>query len=216
MKELILYSYWRSSAAYRVRIALNLKQLAYKTIPIHLVEGGGQQHSSEFASINANELVPVLVDGDLVVNQSLSIIDYLDELSPKVLLTPKDSRLRYQVKSLAQDIAIDIHPINNLRVMQYLTCVIGTDQVKNADWTRHWIERGFTALEKKLQNTTGSCCVGDDVTLVDVCLVPQVYNALRFGVVMTSFPIITRVYSSLIVHPAFIAAAPENQPDAQS
>jgi maleylacetoacetate isomerase len=216
MNELILYSYWRSSAAYRVRIALSLKKLAYKTIPVHLVKEGGQQHTSEFASINASELVPVLVDGEIAINQSLAIIDYLDEISPEVLLTPTDRHLRYQVKSLAQDIAIDIHPINNLRVMQYLTSTIGTDQMQNTDWIRHWITLGFTALEMKLKNTAGACCVGDDVTLVDACLIPQVYNALRFGVTMSPFPTITRLYSSLIKHPDFIAAAPDNQLDAQS
>ncbi len=214
MSELTLYSYWRSSAAYRVRIALNLKNLTYKTVPIHLVKGGGEQHGSSFQKINANELVPVLVDGDLVINQSLSIIEYLDDVFPEPLLVPEERATRYLVKSLAQDIAVDIHPINNLRVMQYLSSTIGTDQEQNTQWTRHWIERGFSALEKKLESVSGACCVGDDVTLVDVCLVPQVYNARRFGVTMSHFPLIESIVSRLDQHPAFLNAAPESQMDA--
>ncbi|USD42377.1 maleylacetoacetate isomerase [Vibrio sp. SCSIO 43135] len=214
MSNLTLYGYWRSSAAYRVRIALNLKQLDYTSVPVHLVKDGGQQHATSYSSMNASELVPVLVDGDLQLNQSLSIIDYLDENYAGPLLTPESGDRRYLVKSLAQDIAIDVHPINNLRVMQYLSKEVNADDNQKLNWTRHWIELGFHALEKKLASASGTYCVGDEISLVDVCLVPQVYNAERFGVDMSAFPIIQRVVEVLRVNPAFIKAAPENQPDA--
>ncbi|PMJ99671.1 maleylacetoacetate isomerase [Vibrio sp. 10N.261.55.A7] len=215
MSETILYGYWRSSAAYRVRIALNLKGIEYQHRSVHLVKNGGEQHAEHFKSINPNELVPVLVDGDVQLNQSLAIIDYLDEYYPEVEITPTDVKIRYLVKSLAQDIAIDVHPINNLRVMQYLTKNFDTDENQKLDWTQHWMTVGFTALEKKLVAVSGRYCVGDTITLVDVCLIPQIYNAKRFGLDLASYPTIGRIVDSLEHHPAFIAAAPENQPDAE-
>lgn len=214
MSKLTLYGYWRSSAAYRVRIALNLKQLAYQQKSVHLVKGGGEQHSADFQALNPSELVPVLVDGDVRLNQSLTIIDYLDEQYPNVLLTPVDKERRYLVKALAQDIAVDIHPLNNLRVLQFLTQHLDASDAVKKEWYRHWIEVGFASLEKKLATTHGLYCVGDEISLVDVCLVPQVYNAERFEVSMEPYPIIRKVTRSLVQHPAFEQAAPENQPDA--
>lgn len=214
MSEMTLYGYWRSSAAYRVRIALNLKQLSYAQKSIHLVKNGGEQHSAQFQSLNASELVPVLVDGNVRLNQSLAIIDYLDEQYPSLLLTPLDKQKRYVVKALAQDIAVDIHPINNLRVLQYLTNELSVEEAEKSQWYRHWIEVGFHSLEKKLAETHGAYCVGDEISLVDVCLVPQVYNAERFNVDLSRYPIICKVTVSLMQHPAFQAASPENQPDA--
>ncbi|MCG9597304.1 maleylacetoacetate isomerase [Vibrio sp. Isolate25] len=214
MSDLTLYGYWRSSAAYRVRIALNLKQLPYIQKSIHLVNNGGEQHSAQFQALNASELVPVLIDGDVRLNQSLAIIDYLDEQYPSYLLTPLDKQKRYIVKALAQDIAVDIHPINNLRVLQYLSKELSVVEEQKSQWYRHWIDVGFHSLEKKLAQTHGAYCVGDDISLVDVCLVPQVYNAERFSVDLSRYPLIHKVTMSLREHPAFISAAPEHQPDA--
>ncbi|MCG9628116.1 maleylacetoacetate isomerase [Vibrio mediterranei] len=219
MSELILYDYWRSSAAYRVRIALNLKELPYKSIPVHLVKDGGEQHKAEFSTINASELVPVLrvpdsEGNEMLLNQSLTIIDYLDDHYPTPRLTPKSGDVRYLVKALAQDIAIDIHPINNLRVIQHLSQQFSMDDNAKQQWMRHWIKTGFQALEKKLAKTSSSCCVGDDITLVDVCLVPQLYNAERFNIDMKPFPIISTIGEHLRTHSAFMAAEPERQKDA--
>lgn len=211
---LILYDYWRSSAAYRVRIALNLKNIAYQSVPVNLIKDGGEQHRPPFNRLNPNELVPVLIDGDIELNQSLTIIDYLDAHYPEPRLVPRDERLRYQVTALAQDIAIDIHPINNLRVIQHLSKTFGIDDDGKQDWMRHWINKGFNALEQKLTVTSGKCCVGDEVSLADVCLVPQVYNARRFGVDMSSYPHIVKIVSHLQQLDAFEQAEPEQQPDA--
>ncbi|WP_038174380.1 maleylacetoacetate isomerase [Vibrio pacinii] len=214
MSERILYGYWRSSAAYRVRIALNLKGLSYEQRSVHLVKNGGEQHSGAFKQLNPNQLVPVLVDGKLSLNQSLAIIDYLDETYPQALLTPTDPARRYLVKALAQDIAVDIHPLNNLRVLQYLAGTLEVSDHDKSQWYSHWVELGFEALEKRLQTTHGHYCVGDDVSLADVCLVPQVYNARRFNIELTAYPTICRVTVSLSELPAFAKAVPEQQPDA--
>lgn len=215
MSEMTLYGYWRSSAAYRVRIALNLKQLNYQQRSVHLVNEGGEQHQASFKSLNPSELVPVLVDGELQLNQSLTIIDYLDEQYPGARLVPEMGMQRYLIRSLAQDIAIDIHPLNNLRVLQYLSGQFDLQAEHKDRWYKHWIEQGFASLETKLQGCRGRYCVGDEVSLVDVCLVPQVYNAERFHVDLSSYPIIQEVTAALRALPAFQNAAPENQPDAE-
>lgn len=214
MSDRILYGYWRSSAAYRVRIALNLKGLSYEQRSVHLVKNGGEQHSADFQRLNPNQLVPVLVDGQMTLNQSLAIVDYLDETYPEVLLTPSDKETRYLVKAMAQDIAVDIHPLNNLRVLQYLTNTLDVNDDQKSRWYANWIIKGFDALEQRLQQTRGKYSVGDQVTLVDVCLVPQVYNAKRFNVDLTAYPNICEVTASLNQLPAFADAIPEAQPDA--
>ena len=214
MSDRILYGYWRSSAAYRVRIALNLKGLSYEQRSVHLVKNGGEQHSADFQRLNPNQLVPVLVDGQMTLNQSLAIVDYLDETYPEVLLTPSDKETRYLVKAMAQDIAVDIHPLNNLRVLQYLTNTLDVNDDQKSRWYANWIIKGFDALEQRLQQTRGKYSVGDQVTLVDVCLVPQVYNAKRFNVDLTAYPNICKVTASLNQLPAFADAIPEAQPDA--
>lgn len=209
-----LYSYWRSSAAYRVRIALNLKGLTYQTRPVHLVKNGGEQHSDDYHQINPNELVPVLVDGDIVLNQSLAIIDYLDDTyTVQPLLTPHGHQ-RYITKALAQDIAVDIHPINNLRVVQYLCGELNINDEQSQRWYSHWIEIGFRAIESRLKQTSGKYSVGDNISIADVCLIPQVYNAHRFHIDMSPFPIISAIYDRCNQLSAFIDAQPENQPDA--
>lgn len=214
MHDRILYGYWRSSAAYRVRIALNLKGLDYQQRSVHLVNNGGEQHSTEFKRLNPNQLVPVLMDNGLVLNQSLAIIDYLDETYRDVLLVPKSGESRYLVKAIAQDIAVDVHPLNNLRVLQYLSNELHVDEDAKSAWYKHWIASGFEALEQRISVTRGQYCVGNEISLVDVCLVPQMYNAQRFGVDLTSYPNLVDVTTSLGKVRAFIQAAPEHQPDA--
>ncbi|MBW3694955.1 maleylacetoacetate isomerase [Vibrio sp. T187] len=215
--EITLYGYWRSSAAYRVRIVLNLKQIPYHSRSVHLVRDGGEQHSDDYHVLNPAELVPTLVHNDLVLNQSLAIIDYLEDISPQSSVYP-DGTMKYFAKSIAQDVAIDIHPINNLRILQYLKGELGCSEESTKAWYQHWIEIGFDSVEEKLSKlrgvTSGKFALGDHPSIVDVCLVPQVYNALRFEVDMTRFPIIQSIWVHAKTHQAFIDAAPENQSDA--
>ncbi|SNY55575.1 maleylacetoacetate isomerase [Arsukibacterium tuosuense] len=210
-----LYSYWRSSAAYRVRIALNLKQLSFETIPVHLLKDGGQQHSAEYQQLNPNQLVPTYVDAEFSLNQSLAIIEYLDEMYPEPALLPEDPAAKAQVRSLALDIACDIHPLNNLRVLQYLTGPLALNDDQKTEWIHHWLHTGFSALEQRLQTTAGEFCYGDNITLADLCLVPQMYNALRFKLDTLEYPTISRIYHHCQQLAGFALAAPEQQSDAQ-
>jgi maleylacetoacetate isomerase len=215
--ELIkLYSFWRSSACYRVRIALNLKGIAYETLPIHLVRDGGEQHTADFNQVNPQELIPVLLHGDRVLRQSLAIIEYVDEVVERHPLLPSNARDRQRVRAISQLIACDIHPLGNLRVQQYLETHFGADQSQRDGWARHWIHGGFVALEKVLRDnpSTGAFCEGDTPTMADCCLIPQVYNALRFGVDMKEFPTIARINGACLEMPAVDAARPEMQADA--
>jgi len=209
-----LYSYWRSSAAYRVRIALNLKGIDYDIVPVHLP--GDEQHSDEFRAVNPQELVPVLVDRSRVIRQSMAIIEYLEEAyegARKWL--PATARERAGVRGLAHIIAADIHPLNNLRVMQYLEREFNTPQVERERWTQHWIRAGFEAFENLLADnpSTGEYCEGDEPTMADICLVPQVYNARRWSVDMTPFPLIQRISEACMKLDEFERARPESQPD---
>ncbi len=215
--ELTLHDYWRSSAGYRVRIALNLKGLRHERVPVHLVKDGGQQHGAAFREINPQELVPALVDGQRVIRQSLAIIEYLDEIHPDPPMLPTTPRDRAHVRGLAQLVACDIHPINNLRVMQYLERELGVGADARDAWTRHWIRQGFAAFEAILVGdaATGAFCHGDTPTLADICLVPQVYNANRFGLDLAPYPTIRAITERCLALPAFDAARPENQSDAQ-
>jgi maleylacetoacetate isomerase len=212
-----LFGYWRSSAVYRVRIALNLKGLSYETIPVHLTQDGGQQHRAEFHELNPQELIPVLKDGERVIRQSLAIVEYLDETHEGVCkLLPTTARDRARVRALSHLIACDIHPVNNLRVLQYLEREFNTPQVERERWVQHWIVEGFRALEALLVDnpSTGLYCEGDDPTMADVCLVPQVYNAQRWSVDLKPFPTIQRINEECLTVAAFDKARPENQPDA--
>ena len=215
-ESLRLYSYWRSSAAYRVRIGLNLKGLRYETVPVHLVRDGGEQHHPDFAETNPQRLVPVLEHGVRKYRQSLAILEYLDETWPEPALLPALSRDRARVRSIAQLIACDVHPLNNLRVLQYLEGEWGVPQAERDEWVKHWIVQGFSALEATLDDhpATGEFCEGDTPSLADCCLVPQAYNARRFGVDMQRFPTISRIERACLALPAFDAARPERQPDA--
>lgn len=210
-----LYSYWRSSAAYRVRIALNLKGLPYETLPVHLLNGGGEQHGETYRDVNPQELVPVLMHGSRILRQSMAIIEYLDETWPQNPLLPSNARDRQRVRALAQAVACEIHPLNNLRVQQYLEKTLKVSEAKREEWTRHWIAEGFRALERLLADnpSTGEYCEGDVPTMADCLLVPQVFNAQRFKVDMGGFPTIRRINESCLALPAFDAARPERQPD---
>lgn len=215
--SLHLHGYWRSSATYRVRIAMNLKKLKYQYHPVHLVKDGGQQYSDDYTKLNPSQLVPTFVDDDedIFLNQSLAIIEYLDERYPdpvRLLSTHKLDRAR--VRALTQDIACDIQPLANFRVLNHLTASLDADADSRNSWCKHWIEMGFAAIEKRLNNTAADYCFGFDMSMADVCLVPQVYNANRFGVDLKQFPIIKRVNENCNELQAFIDALPENQPDA--
>lgn len=210
-----LYTYWRSSAAFRVRIALAYKHLNAEQLPVHLLKDGGQQKSDAYRGINPAMLVPTLQHDALTLNQSLAIIEYLDTVFPEQPLLPAAAADAATVRALALDIACDIHPLNNLRVLQYLTGPLGVTEQQKTDWILHWLHQGFVALEQRLTQTSGLYAFGDTVTLADLCLVPQVYNALRFKLDMTPFPHIWRIYKQCMTLPAFISAAPEQQPDAQ-
>jgi maleylacetoacetate isomerase len=213
-----LYSYWRSSAAYRVRIALNLKGLNYEIEPVHLVRDGGEQHSAEYRKVNPQELVPTLVDGRRVIRQSVAIIEYLDETyDGEIKLLPPTARDRARVRALAMHVACDIHPLNNTRVMKYLERELGADEAMRKHWIRHWIEEGFASFEELVARhpSTGQFCEGDTPTLADICLVPQVYNARRFGVDLSPYPTIEAIVAACMELDAFERARPENQPDAE-
>ncbi|MCW8865395.1 MAG: maleylacetoacetate isomerase [Colwellia sp.] len=209
-----LYGYWRSTAAYRVRIALHLKGIAFDNESVHLVKNGGEQHQANYAAINPNHLVPTLVDGSLSLHQSLAIIDYLEANYTGLSLYPDDPKTRACVQALALDIACEIHPLNNLRVQQYITGDLKlAEEVKSA-WIDHWMSIGFSAIEKQLVKTAGCYCFQDQVTVADICLVAQVYNAHRFNVDMSAYPYINRVVDNCNKLEAFQLALPENQEDA--
>ena len=190
-----LYSYFRSSAAYRVRIALNLKGLDYEYAPVHLLRDGGQQLKPEYRALNPDGIVPTLVDGDEVLNQSLAIIEYLEETHPEPPLLPRAPADRAFVRAIALQVACEIHPLDNLRVLKYLKHQVKTpEDVKDA-WYAHWVEMGFTSLEKRLAGDprVGALCFGDTPTVADLCLVPQVFNARRFKIDMSRFPTLERI-----------------------
>jgi maleylpyruvate isomerase len=214
MSGYVLHGYFRSSTSFRVRIALNLKGIAYTQTTHHLRKG--EQRSQTYLEINPQGLVPALItpEGD-VLTQSLAIIAYLDERHPDPALLPRDALQRARVRAVAEAIALDIHPINNLRVLDKLRKDYAADDAKVAEWFRTWTAAAFGALEPQLAQTAGSCCFGDAVTLADLCLAPQVINGGRFGVDMAPYPTINRIHASLMGLPAFDLARPDRQPDAE-
>ncbi len=210
-----LYDYFRSSAAYRVRIALNLKGVEYQQVPVSLVKG--EQSAAPYLGINPQGLVPALeLDDGTLLSQSLAICEYLDEAHPTPALLPAGALSRARVRALAQAIACDIHPLNNLRVLNYLTDTLQVDKEARLAWYRHWIEQGLRGFEALLRDSpdTGEFCHGNDPTLADVCLVPQVFNARRFECDLASYPTVVRIGEACEAIPAFAAAAPARQPDA--
>lgn len=212
-----LYTYFRSSAAYRVRIALNLKGLPYEAVPVHLVRDGGQQKTPAYREKSPLGIVPALETECGVLTQSLAIIEWLDDTRPQVPLLPADADGRARVRAIAQTIACEIHPLNNLRVLGYLTKTLGiSDEQKNV-WYRHWMQEGLAAVEKLLANDprTGTFCHGETPGLADCCLVPQVFNARRFGCPLEGFPTILRIVAACEELEAFRQASPGQQPDAE-
>jgi len=208
-----LFGYWRSSAAYRVRIVLNLKQITANHIAVQLQ--AGEQRGAEYRAQNPAGLVPLWLEPDgFTLAQSLAIIAYLDETHPDPPLLPDDPRQRALCREVAYTIACDIHPIGNLRVLQKLEADFGALPGTPAAWNRHWIAAGFEAIEARLKSTAGRNAVGDTITLADVCLVPQVYNARRYGLDLTAYPRIAAADAAARQVPAFAAAAPERQADA--
>jgi maleylpyruvate isomerase len=209
-----LYTYFRSSAAYRVRIALNLKGLRYDMVPVHLTKEGGQQHKADFRAINPQERVPALMlsSGD-ILTQSLAIIEYLDEIEAEPPFLPADALARAKVRAIAQIVACDIHPLNNLIALQYLKRTLKHEQAEIDAWYHHWVIEGFKALEAMIQPAPYAC--GSHVTLADICLIPQVFNARRLKVPLDAFPKIVAVEQACLKLPAFDKARPENQPDAE-
>ncbi len=216
---LTLHSYWRSSAAYRVRIALNLKGLAYRQVPVHLVKDGGQQRSAEYRALNPQCLVPLLVDpdsgtGEVRIAQSLAILEYLDEVFPVPALLPVEPADRAQVRALALHIACDLHPLNNLRVLQYLGTELGVDEQARNAWYRHWVNTGLAAVEQGLAHFDGRLSLGHRPGYLEACLVPQVYNARRFDCDLSGYPRVLEMAARCESLDAFAQAAPEVQPDA--
>ncbi|MYM72907.1 maleylacetoacetate isomerase [Duganella sp. FT134W] len=212
-----LYTYFRSSAAYRVRIALNLKGIPYDAAPVHLLRNGGEQLSDAYRAVNPAMLLPALEDDGNVIGQSLAIIEYLEETQPQTPLLPSDPAGRARVRSLALTVAADTHPLGNLRVLKYLTGELAVpDDVKLA-WQQHWLRTGMSALESLLATDprTGRYSHGDTPTLADCCLVPQVFSAQRFGVDLAPYPIIARIHAACNELPAFQQAHPAQQPDAE-
>ena len=207
-----LFTYWRSSTAYRVRIALHLKGLAAELTPVNLLKG--EQTTAENIKRNPLGAVPTLIDGDNTFIQSLAILEYLEEAYPNVPLLPQGAAARAHVRALCQTVACDMHPVNNLKVLKHLTGALGLSDDIKTNWYKYWVAEGFTALEAQLKQTAGTYCYGDTLTLADACLIPQVYNALRFGCPMDDYPTLMRIYTTCEAHPAFIAAHPDNQQDA--
>lgn len=211
-----LYDYFRSSASFRVRIALNLKKIAYEQLSVHLVKEGGQHLQATYAAINPEKLVPCLIDNDetTALTQSLAIIEYLEEQYPTPALLPKDPLTRAKVRAFAQHIACDIHPVNNLRVLKYLTNVFQVTEAQKTTWYHHWLREGFASLEQHLRTSNSAFCFGDSPTIADICLVPQVYNAERFEFPLADFPRIKAVNKLCLTLTAFSDALPERQADA--
>ena len=215
MADALLHGYFRSSTAFRVRIALNLKGVSYDQTFRHLRKG--EQRAPDYLKLNPQGLVPTLeIDGQ-TLTQSLSIIEYLEETRPNPAFLPKDAAGRARVRSLAYALALEIHPINNLRVLQDLGTRFGANDEAQAGWFRHWVDTTFGALEQRLANEkeTGKFCHGDTPTLADICLVPQVINNTRFNVDMTPYPTISRIHKACLEIEAFKKALPANQPDAE-
>jgi len=208
-----LYNYFRSSASYRVRIALALKGLAYDYMPVHLTKN--EQFNESYAAVSASRLVPLLKDGDAVLTQSLAIIEYLDETHPEPALLPRDALGRARVRALAYDIACEIHPLNNLRVLRYLVHDLKVSEDDKNRWYRHWVETGLETIERQLGDPrAGRFCHGDTPTLADVTLVPQIFNAKRLDCRLGHVPAVMRAFEACMALDAFEQTRPEKCPDA--
>ena len=210
-----LYTYFRSSAAFRVRIALNLKGLPWEAVPVHLVRAGGEQHQPAYLALNPAGLVPALEDEGEMLTQSLAIIEYLDETHPQPPLLPASPAERARVRALALDIACEIHPLNNLRVLRYLVRDLKLSDADKDRWYRHWVETGLEVVERQLVAQPGRFCHGDTPTLADCCLVPQIFNAQRLQCRTEHVPQVMRVFEACMRLPAFDKTQPSSCPDAE-
>jgi maleylacetoacetate isomerase/maleylpyruvate isomerase len=212
-----LFSYFRSSASFRVRIALKLKGLAYDYVPVHLVRGGGEQFAPDYLALNPAGLVPALDDEGAILTQSLAIIEYLDEKYPQPALLPGTAAERARVRALALAIACEIHPLNNLRVLGYLSKTLGVSEDQKNAWYRHWVELGLTAVEDQLtaDPRTGTYCHGETPGMADILLVPQIFNAQRFNCRLDHAPTVMRIHEACLKLSAFADSAPLQQPDAE-
>ena len=213
--EFTLYTYFRSSAAFRIRIALNLKGIKPEHKFVHLLKGGGQQFADAYEALNPQHLVPTLAHNEKAIGQSLAIIEYLDEVFPEPPLLPKDAPGRARVRQVAYAVACDIHPINNLRVRRYLLHEFHHSEDEVLAWQIHWMKIGFDALEKMLADGTGKFCYGDAPTVADICLIPQLANARGANMDLKPWPILTRIEKAAYELAAFSDALPKNQPDAE-
>ncbi len=215
--DFALYGYFRSSAAFRARIALNLKGITPELRFVHLLRNGGEQHTPEYKAVNPQALIPALAHDGHLITQSMAILEYLDEIVPEPPILPRDPYGRARAREIAHVVACDIHPVNNLRVGRYLKRTLNVAEDDIAVWQRHWIQVGFDALEKMLSLSphTGAYCHGDTPTIADICLIPQVANARRVKLELDPWPTIARIEAEALTHPAFDAALPKNQPDAE-
>ena len=211
---LTLYGYWRSSAAYRVRIAINYKQLTAEHIAVNLINNGGEHHQKTYTKLNPQRLVPTLKDDNLVLTQSLAIIEYLNDKYPQHSLLPENINDKAIVRSMAQAIACDIHPLNNLRVLTFLNSSLEISKEQRSLWYRHWILEGFNAFEQMLEKYSGQFCFQNDFSLADVCLIPQVYNAKRFDIPLNNYPNIMRISDACDTLTWVKKSSPETQMDA--
>ncbi|MDQ3445503.1 MAG: maleylacetoacetate isomerase [Pseudomonadota bacterium] len=211
-----LYNYFRSSASFRVRIALKYKGLPYDYARVHLLNDGGQQFAPSFRALNPDSLIPVLDDGGQVLTQSLAIIEYLEETRPEPPLLPREAGERAYVRSIALAIACEIHPLNNLRVLRYLVKTLGLSEEQKNTWYRHWVEQGLASLEARLvaEGRSGRYALGDAITIADVVIVPQIFNAQRMDCNLSAVPAVMRIFDHCMQLPAFVDAQPSRQPDA--
>jgi len=212
-----LYGYWRSTAAYRVRIALNVKQVSYSQESVHLVKEGGEQNKPEYLDLNPQALVPTLMDDGVAIGQSIAILEYLEEKYPTPALFPSDIKLKAFTRQLCQVIACDVHPLNNLRVLQYLQNNLSVSDEDKTVWYHHWIDKAFTAYESLIvkHDISGDYSIGEELSMADACLIPQIYNANRFGFNMDKFERLTQINENCLKLERFQNAVPENQPDSE-
>lgn len=213
MSDFVLYNYFRSSTSYRIRIAMNLKQINYTYQPVHLLKDGGEQFRSDYRKLNPASGVPTLKHGDVVVSQTMAIVEYLDQISPDRKLIPPEAKMGAKVRRFCETINADIHSYGNLRTLNYLESKFGADQDKKNEWVAHWFDLGFKSLEEMLAEHSGSCCFGNQITAADAFLIPLIFTAERFKVDITKYPLAMAINERCTKLPEFSKAHPYRQPD---